>query len=221
MAALGGADHWGVADQGVVDSGVRNQVGLELVQVDVQGTVESQRTRNRAHHLSNQTVEVLEGRAGDIKVTAADIIDGFIVNEESAVRVLNGAVGRENCIVRLNNGGGDTGSRVDGEFELGLLAIVGAQALEQERAEAGSSSTTEGVEDQETLEAGAVVLFAPCWLAHQSSHLRCPQAHRILLGRSDFNAPGHVGSYPGSHPRSPCQWCSDHAHSCWRRPPCH
>jgi hypothetical protein len=143
-----------------VDSGVRNQVGLELVQVDVQGTVESQRTRNRAHYLSNQTVEVLEGRAGDVKVTAADIVDGFVVNEEGAVRVLNGAVGRENCVVGLDDGGGDTGGRVHGEFEFGFLAIVGAQALEQERAEAGSGSTTEGVEDEETLEAGAVVLFA-------------------------------------------------------------
>jgi hypothetical protein len=46
MSGLGGRDHRRVSDEGEVDSGVRDQVGLELVQVDVEGTVESEGSSN-------------------------------------------------------------------------------------------------------------------------------------------------------------------------------
>ena len=108
---------------------------------------------------------MLERRAGDVEVATADIVDGFIVHKECAVRVLNSAVSREDSVVWLDDGGGDTGSRVDGEFELGFLAIVGAQSLKQERAESRTSSTTKRVEDEESLKTGAVVLFVPRSLA--------------------------------------------------------
>ena len=49
------------------------------------------------------------------------------------------------------------GSRIDGELQLGLLAIVNRQALHEERCESGSSSTTKGVEDEESLETCALV----------------------------------------------------------------
>jgi hypothetical protein len=101
---------------------------------------------------------MLERRAGDVEVATADIVDGFIVHKECAVRVLDSAVSREDSVVWLDDGGGDTGSRVDGEFELGFLAVVGGEALEQEGAKARAGSSTEGVENQEALEGGAVVL---------------------------------------------------------------
>jgi len=47
VGSLSSGDDWGVGDQREVNSGVRNQVGLEFVQVDVQGSVESQRGSNR------------------------------------------------------------------------------------------------------------------------------------------------------------------------------
>ena len=37
VARLGLGDHGGVADQGEVDAGEGHQVGLELVQVNIQG----------------------------------------------------------------------------------------------------------------------------------------------------------------------------------------
>lgn len=49
------------------------------------------------------------------------------------------------------------GRRVDGEPELGLLAVVNGQALQEEGAEAGASATADGVEDEEALETSAVV----------------------------------------------------------------
>lgn len=44
VGGLGGGDNRGVGDEREVDTGVRNQVGLELVQVDVEGTVEAERS---------------------------------------------------------------------------------------------------------------------------------------------------------------------------------
>ncbi len=64
----------------------------------------------------------------------------------------------QNRVVGLDDGGGDARSWVDGEFELGFLAIVCRKTLEEERTKARSSSSTEGVEDQEALERRAVVL---------------------------------------------------------------
>jgi len=49
------------------------------------------------------------------------------------------------------------GGGVDGEAELGLLAVVDGQALQQQRAEARAGAATDGVEDQEALQPGAVV----------------------------------------------------------------
>merc|ERR1711934_1303046 len=47
--------------------------------------------------------------------------------------------------------------RVDGESELGLAAVVDGEALEEEGAEAGAGAAANSVEDEEALEAGAVV----------------------------------------------------------------
>jgi hypothetical protein len=186
VAALGGADDGRVTDQGVVDSGIWDQVGLELIQIDIQGAVESQRGGDRADNLSDQTVEVFKRGAGNIKVATANIVDGLVVNKERAVRVLDGAVCGEDRVVGLDNGSGDQGGRVDGKLELRLFAIIGAQALEEERTESGASPTTKGVEDEEALEAGAVVLEAPQLLAHLSSSPIHPRCGRWTLSKSPY-----------------------------------
>ena len=60
-------------------------------------------------------------------------------------------------VVGLNNGGGHLGGGVDTELELGLLAVVDRQTLQQESTETGTGTTTEGVEDEEALETSTVV----------------------------------------------------------------
>jgi hypothetical protein len=130
-----------------VDTGVWHQVGLELVQIDVESSVEAQAGGDGADNLSNQAVEVLIVGAGDVQVATADIVDSLIVDEESAVGVLDGAVGRENGVVGLDDGGGHARSGIHGEFELALLAIVGRETLKEESTEAGSCTTTERVEN--------------------------------------------------------------------------
>ena len=71
--------------------------------------------------------------------------------------MLEGGVGGEDRVVGLNDRGGSLGSRVDAELELGLLAIVDREALHEESTETGTGTTTERVENEETLETAAVV----------------------------------------------------------------
>ena len=51
-----------------VDARVRDQVGLELGNVDVQGAVEAKRGRERGNDLSDQPVEVGVGGPLDVEV---------------------------------------------------------------------------------------------------------------------------------------------------------
>jgi hypothetical protein len=157
VLALGRRNDRSVADERVVNTGIRNKVGLELVEIDVERTIESERRGNGADNLSNEAVQVLVRRSGDIEVATADIVDSLVIDEESTVRVLNGAVSRQDSVVRLNNGSRGSGSRVDGELKLGLLAVLSRETLKEESTETGTSTTTEGVEDQEALERLAVV----------------------------------------------------------------
>ena len=157
MSTLGRRDNRGVADQRVVDTRVGHQVGLELVQINVESAIKPQGRSDGADNLGDETVQVLVAGTRDIEVALADVVDGLIVNKEGAVGVLDGAVGRQDGIVGLNNGRRDTGGRVDGELELALLAVLGRETLEEESPETGTSTATEGVEDEETLQGVAVI----------------------------------------------------------------
>lgn len=109
------------------------------------------------HTLSDQAVQVLVVGALDAEVATADVVDGLVVDHEGAVAVLKGGVGGEDGVVGLDDGGGDLRSRVDAELELALLAVVDGQTLHEESTETRAGTTTEGVEDEETLETRAVV----------------------------------------------------------------
>jgi hypothetical protein len=157
VRALLGRDDGRVTDERVVDTWVWYQVGLELVQVDVESSIEAQTGGDRADNLSNQAVEMLIVGARNVQAATADIVDSFVVDKERAVGVLNGAVGREDGVIWLDDGGRDARSGIDGKLELALLAIVGRETLEEERTKTRSCTATERVEDEETLEGRAVV----------------------------------------------------------------
>ena len=105
-----------------MDSWVWHQVGLELSDIDVEGTIESERGSEGRHNLSDQSVQVGICGAFDVQVTATDIVDGFVIDlvlvdlqiqyHERAVGVLEGGMGGQNGVVRFNNCSGDLRSRV-------------------------------------------------------------------------------------------------------------
>ena len=86
---------------------------------------------------------MLEVWARNIQVTATDVIDSLVVDQERAVRVFNCAVGRQDRVVRLHNRSRDTWSGVDGKFELGLLSVLGRETFQEKRTEARASTATE------------------------------------------------------------------------------
>merc|ERR1719158_1016932 len=66
VVSLLGRDDGSIGDEGEVDPRVGHQVGLELVQIDVQGSVEPQRGSDGGDDLADQPVEV--GVAGPLNV---------------------------------------------------------------------------------------------------------------------------------------------------------
>ena len=53
-----------------------------------------------------------------------NVIDGLTVYHEGTIRVLQGVVGGEDGVVGLNDSCGNLGGWVNGELQLGLLAII-------------------------------------------------------------------------------------------------
>jgi hypothetical protein len=139
VATAVAANDRSVRDQRVVDTRERHQVSLELVQV--------------------------EAGAGNVQVATADIVHGLVVDQESTVRVLDGAVGGENSVVRLDDSSRNTGRRVNTELQLGLLAILSRELFQQEGTETRASTSTERVENKETLQARASIY---CGLVYRS-----------------------------------------------------
>lgn len=136
-----------IGNQRVVNTRERHQVGLELGQIDVKGTIETETGGDGANDLGDQTVQVLITRTRDVQVATADIIDSLVINQEGTVRVLNSAVGGQDCVVRLHDSSRHTRRGVHGELELRLLAILSGETLQQQGTKSGTSTTTERVED--------------------------------------------------------------------------
>ena len=157
MVSLLSRDDRGVRGQHEVDTGVGHQVGLELSDINVEGTVESQRGSQRRDDLGDQSVQVGVSGSLDIKLSAADIIDGFVIEHNGHILMLQEGVSGQDGVVGLNDGSGDLGGGVNGETQLGFLAVVNGKSLQEEGAETGTSTTTNGVENHETLETSTVV----------------------------------------------------------------
>jgi len=98
-----------------VDSGVRDQIGLEFSDVYVQGSIESQRGSQRGNNLSNQSVEVGVSRSFDVQLSSADVINCFVIQHNSHISVFQQGVGGKDTVVRFNNSSGDLRGRIDSE----------------------------------------------------------------------------------------------------------
>ena len=122
-------DDRGVCTQREVDTWVGYQVGLELGQVDVECTIESEGSSDRGDDLANQSVEVAVGWSCNVQVPATYIVDGLVVYHKGAVGVFQCGVGGEDSVIRLYHSRGYLGSWVDGELELRLLSIVDTEPL--------------------------------------------------------------------------------------------
>merc|ERR1719300_2256632 len=81
-----------------MDSGVGHQVGLELGEVDVEGTVKAEGGGDGGDNLADQPVQVGVGWSLDVQVPPGDVVDGLIVHHEGTVGVLKGSVEDEESL---------------------------------------------------------------------------------------------------------------------------
>jgi hypothetical protein len=126
-----------------VDTRIWDQVGLELSDINVQGTIESQRGSQGRNDLGNESVQVGISGSLNIELSSADIVNSFVIEDNSDISVLQERVGRQDRVVWLNNGGGDLGGWVNGEAEFGLLSVIDGESFQQEGAESGSGTTSD------------------------------------------------------------------------------
>ena len=58
----------------------RNKVGLELVEIDVEGAIEPQRGGDGGNNLGDEAVEVGKAWLGDTQLLLANVEDGLVVD---------------------------------------------------------------------------------------------------------------------------------------------
>ena len=68
-----------------MDSWVWHEVGLELGDIDVEGTIESEGGSQGGDNLSDESVEVGVGWSFDIKSSSADIVDSLVIKHNSNI----------------------------------------------------------------------------------------------------------------------------------------
>merc|ERR1719150_531884 len=140
-----------------VESREGHQVGLELSEVNVELSVESEGRSHGGDDLGDDHVQVSIAWAVNVQLLLADAIDSLVVKQHGHLGVIQQPMGGEHGVVGLHDTGGDLGGGVDLESNLGLLAVVNGNALEDERAKSGSGTTSDGVVDDESLDVLGVV----------------------------------------------------------------
>jgi len=140
-----------------MDSWVWHQVSLEFSDINVQSTIESQRSGQRRDSLGDQSVQVGVSWSFDVELSSADIVDSFIVQHNGNIGVFQKGVSGQDRVVWLNNSGGDLWGWVDGETQFGFFPVINGKSFQKEGTETGTATTTNGLEDQESLKTGTVI----------------------------------------------------------------
>merc|ERR1712060_457498 len=157
VVGLLSGDDRSVRRQHKVDTRVRHQVGLELRDIDVEGTIESKGSSQRRDDLGNQSVQVGVGGSLDVQVASADVIESLVIDLVGDIGVLQQGVDAQHGVVGLDNGGGNLRARPHSEGDLGLLSVIDGQTFHHQATKTGSGTTTDSVVDHESLKTGTVI----------------------------------------------------------------
>ena len=123
-------------------------------------------------YLSNQTVEVGVCRSLNVQVTTARVVQGLVIQAEGYVRVLQQGMRGQHGVVRLHHSRSHLRGRGHGKRQLGLTPIVDRETLQEQGTQPGASPAARGVENEEPLEARAVI--------RQLAHSVQDQIHNLL-----------------------------------------
>ena len=80
-----------------------HHVHRQLAQICVELSGEPETGRDPGHGRGHEVVEVPVGGGGQLEGAEADIVQGFVVDAESLVRVLDQLVDGQRRVVRLHN----------------------------------------------------------------------------------------------------------------------
>jgi len=126
-----------------VNSGVWDQVSLELVDIDVQRTLESKRASQTRNDLGNASVEIGVVGLLNLERLLSDRVDSLVIEHERDISVLQKSVGRQNAVVRLNDSSGNLRRGIDAKVHLHLLSVVNAKSLQEKSSESRSGSSSD------------------------------------------------------------------------------
>ena len=104
-------------------------------------------------------VKITVGWGGELEGSEADIVKGFVVNDLDLIGVLDQLMDGEGSVVWLNNGVRDFWGWEDRESAHDSVWVLFSDLGDEEGSHSGSSTTTKGVGDLETLEAVAAFSF--------------------------------------------------------------
>jgi hypothetical protein len=62
---------------------IRNKVGLELIKIHIEGSIEAERCRDRGYDLRDKPVQVREARRSYCKAFLANVIDSLVIDLEA------------------------------------------------------------------------------------------------------------------------------------------
>jgi len=146
------AGEGGKADHEEVEAREGDQVDSKLAEISIELTREAEAASDTRHDGRDKMVEVSEGRGGELEGPEADVIEGLIVKDEGLIRVLDELMDREGGIVGLDDGIRDLGGGDNGEGAHHAVGVLLADLRDEKGSHSGSSASSEGVGDLESLE---------------------------------------------------------------------
>ena len=136
-----------------------DQVDSQFSEIGVELTWESEAAGDTGESGGNEMVKITVGWGGELKGSEADIIKGFVINAHNLIGVFDKLMDREGSVVWLNNGIGDLWGWHDGESDHHSVWVFFSDLGDEESSHTGSSTTSEGVGNLETLKAIATFSF--------------------------------------------------------------
>ena len=77
-----------------MDSGIGDEIGLELSDIDVESTIESEGGSEGRDDLRDESVQVGVSGSLNVEVSSADIIDSLVIEHDGDISVLEEGVER-------------------------------------------------------------------------------------------------------------------------------
>merc|ERR1719424_2314277 len=150
---------WGETSHEEMESWEWDEVDSELSEIGVELTWESEAASDTGEGGGDEMVKITVGWGGELEGSEADIVKGFVINAHNLIGVFDKLMDREGSVVWLNNGIGDLWGWHDGESDHHSVWVFFSDLGDEESSNTGSSSSSKGVSNLETLKAIATFSF--------------------------------------------------------------